>query len=163
MLLTLDAAHSSIMILLSLYAPHSLCSSLFMLLTLYAPHSLRSSLFTLITLYAPHSLCSSLFSLLNLLTPQSSLFSLLMPLTSPYLNVFTACNCESTGSRSNFCDSITGQCPCTTLAYGRRCSECQPGYYGFPNCQPCKCNGHAVTCNSLTGVCLNCTVSTEKS
>ncbi len=47
-----------------------------------------------------------------------------------------------------FCDQTTGQCKCAENAYGRRCNECQPGYWNFPNCQPCECNGHAQICEA---------------
>ena len=41
-------------------------------------------------------------------------------------------------------------------AYGRRCNECQRGFWNFPNCQPCQCNQKATTCEAQTGVCINC-------
>lgn len=31
-----------------------------------------------------------------------------------------------------------------------------PGYWNFPNCQKCECNGHAQTCDSKTGECIGC-------
>ena len=34
-------------------------------------------------------------------------------------------------------------------------NECQPGYWNFPICQPCQCNGHASTCDNETGTCIN--------
>ncbi|XP_059611859.1 laminin subunit beta-1 isoform X2 [Phlebotomus argentipes] len=67
-----------------------------------------------------------------------------------------ACDCNSIGSRDNDCDLITGQCNCVANAYGRECDQCLPGFWNFPNCQMCECNGHAHTCDSHTGECLNC-------
>ena len=53
-------------------------------------------------------------------------------------NVISACDCHGIGALDNFCDEITGQCKCDENAYGRRCNECEPGYWNFPNCEPCK-------------------------
>lgn len=44
--------------------------------------------------------------------------------------------------------------------YGRRCDECQPGFWNYPNCQRCDCNGHAEKCDSKTGVCIDCLQNT---
>ena len=55
--------------------------------------------------------------------------------------IFTACDCHGVGALDNFCDVVTGQCKCDEKAYGRRCNECEPGYWNFPNCEACKfCN-----------------------
>lgn len=61
------------------------------------------------------------------------------------------------GSRDNYCDPITGQCKCkNTNTYGRQCDQCRPGFWAFPNCQRCECNGHADTCDLRTGACIDC-------
>ena len=72
------------------------------------------------------------------------------------------CECDGSGSQNEFCNQETGQCTCNTKqpTFGRRCNECKPGYWNFPNCQQCKCNGHADICEPLTGNCVNCRDST---
>ncbi|GAB6025535.1 hypothetical protein CHUAL_011266 [Chamberlinius hualienensis] len=54
------------------------------------------------------------------------------------------------------------QCSCPPNYQGLSCESCAPGYYRAPTgpfggyCVPCQCNGHADTCDSVTGVCINC-------
>uniref|UniRef100_A0A8C2HN51 Laminin subunit beta-1 n=1 Tax=Cyprinus carpio TaxID=7962 RepID=A0A8C2HN51_CYPCA len=66
------------------------------------------------------------------------------------------CDCSPEGSVHSFCHEATGQCECIPRAYGRQCDRCLPGHWGFPNCRPCTCNGHAEQCDPLTGQCLSC-------
>ena len=68
----------------------------------------------------------------------------------------SACECHLQGSVNAFCDPITGQCHCFQGVYARQCDRCLPGYWGFPSCQPCQCNGHADDCDSATGACSGC-------
>ena len=72
----------------------------------------------------------------------------------------TACDCDTTGSQNAFCNQLTGQCPCRPNTYGQQCNECQPGFWNFPNCQPCECHGHAATCQPRTGECIDCQSNT---
>lgn len=67
-----------------------------------------------------------------------------------------ACECNSVGAQDNNCDLNTGKCTCRDNVYGKRCDECEPGYWNFPNCQQCNCNGHADTCDQKTGTCIDC-------
>ncbi|KAK6194778.1 hypothetical protein SNE40_000338 [Patella caerulea] len=53
---------------------------------------------------------------------------------------------------------------CTEGHGGNRCETCVTGYYGQPEnttvndgkCVPCLCNGRADTCDTVTGICVNC-------
>ncbi|XP_064617027.1 laminin subunit gamma-1-like [Liolophura sinensis] len=67
------------------------------------------------------------------------------------------------------CDA-TGKCiNCTAGHQGDRCEMCIEGYYGVPEnatnnngrCVQCVCNGRADTCDSQTGVCINCRNNTS--
>lgn len=67
-----------------------------------------------------------------------------------------ACNCDPQGSVSAFCHEATGQCECVPGASGRQCSHCLPGFWGFPQCRRCQCNGHSEYCDPQSGVCQGC-------
>ncbi|XP_072165773.1 laminin subunit beta-1-like [Diadema setosum] len=72
----------------------------------------------------------------------------------------TPCNCDTTGSLNEFCNQVSGQCQCRPNTYGQQCNECQPGFWNFPNCQRCRCNGHADICDPRTGECIGCRSNT---
>lgn len=57
---------------------------------------------------------------------------------------------------SELCDQVRGQCACRSEVAGRRCDRCQTGFWGFPFCRPCECNGLSEVCDEQTGECLNC-------
>ncbi|KAK5604488.1 hypothetical protein CRENBAI_016382 [Crenichthys baileyi] len=67
-----------------------------------------------------------------------------------------SCDCDPLGSVTPFCHESTGQCECVPGATGRQCSHCLPGYWGFPQCRPCQCNGHSEYCHPQTGECQGC-------
>uniref|UniRef100_A0A672T8Y9 Laminin subunit beta-1-like n=1 Tax=Sinocyclocheilus grahami TaxID=75366 RepID=A0A672T8Y9_SINGR len=66
------------------------------------------------------------------------------------------CDCNPLGSQNLFCHPTTGQCLCVSGAYGQQCGNCKPNHWGFPQCQPCFCNGNSEQCHPVTGECLNC-------
>uniref|UniRef100_A0A3B4BHD9 Uncharacterized protein n=1 Tax=Periophthalmus magnuspinnatus TaxID=409849 RepID=A0A3B4BHD9_9GOBI len=66
------------------------------------------------------------------------------------------CDCDPRGSVTAFCHEATGQCQCVPGATGRQCSHCLPGFWGFPHCRPCQCNGHSDYCHPQTGECQGC-------
>uniref|UniRef100_A0A674AJP4 Laminin subunit beta-1 n=1 Tax=Salmo trutta TaxID=8032 RepID=A0A674AJP4_SALTR len=66
------------------------------------------------------------------------------------------CECDPRGAVAELCDQVRGQCPCRMEVGGRRCDRCLSGYYGFPLCRPCDCNGLAELCDQDTGACLDC-------
>ena len=60
------------------------------------------------------------------------------------------------------------RCACPPTYRGYSCESCDYGYYktvsrgpGRFNCERCKCNGHASTCDQETGKCFECQGSTE--
>ncbi|XP_056132143.1 laminin subunit beta-1b isoform X2 [Lampris incognitus] len=66
------------------------------------------------------------------------------------------CECDPRGSVNAFCHEATGQCKCVPGATGRQCAHCLPGFWGFPQCRPCHCNGHSDYCHPQTGECQGC-------
>ncbi|KAI5940642.1 Usherin [Manis javanica] len=72
------------------------------------------------------------------------------------------CECDSLGTfPGTICDPISGQCLCLPNRQGRRCHQCQPGFYTSPGnatgCLPCSCHATGAVnhiCNSLTGQCV---------
>ncbi|XP_051911890.1 laminin subunit beta-1-like isoform X1 [Hippocampus zosterae] len=66
------------------------------------------------------------------------------------------CECDPRGSIGALCHESTGQCTCVPGAAGRQCAHCLPGFWGFPHCRPCQCNGHSESCHPETGECQGC-------
>ncbi|GMR41651.1 hypothetical protein PMAYCL1PPCAC_11846, partial [Pristionchus mayeri] len=73
-------------------------------------------------------------------------------LTTEFNQAAFPCECSSQGSTSFDCEKYGGQCECRENIMGRRCDQCAPGYYGFPECKKCKC-GKNQMCDSRTGQC----------
>ena len=63
------------------------------------------------------------------------------------------CKCDLRGSKSHECEAFGGQCPCKNHVIGRTCTECKPGFWGFPDCKPCNCPSTAY-CHPRTGKCV---------
>ncbi|XP_039386307.1 usherin [Mauremys reevesii] len=72
------------------------------------------------------------------------------------------CDCDSLGTLAGtVCDQISGQCVCLPNRQGRRCNQCESGFYISPyhasGCLPCLCHitgSVNQVCNSLTGQCV---------
>ncbi|XP_072307703.1 laminin subunit beta-3 [Eucyclogobius newberryi] len=64
----------------------------------------------------------------------------------------TKCACSPTGSMSERCDPLTGQCLCRLQTTGLKCESCSPGFWrpaGSDLCVPCACDPTA----SLSNIC----------
>ncbi|XP_065813008.1 laminin subunit beta-4 [Labrus bergylta] len=70
------------------------------------------------------------------------------------------CDCDPRGSVSEMCDQVRGQCACRAEVTGRRCDRCQNGFWGFPLCRVCECQGLSDQCDEETGECLTCRENT---
>ena len=70
------------------------------------------------------------------------------------------CNCDPIGAKNNYCDHITGQCTCHIGYHGKKCNQCVTGFYNFPHCKKCDCNGFSNNCTP-DGVCINCQQNTD--
>ncbi|KAM8817678.1 usherin isoform 1-T1 [Rhynchonycteris naso] len=72
------------------------------------------------------------------------------------------CECDSLGTvPGTMCDPVSGQCRCLPNRQGRRCNQCQPGFYISPGnvtgCRPCLCHTAGAIhhiCDNLTGHCV---------
>ncbi|XP_059533348.1 usherin [Myotis daubentonii] len=75
------------------------------------------------------------------------------------------CECDAAGTRNGslLCDQMGGQCDCKQRASGRRCNQCQDGFFNLheldpDGCRPCNCNTSGtedgdVTCHPHSGQC----------
>lgn len=55
-------------------------------------------------------------------------------------NGISDCNCDPRGTVEEVCQKETGQCICKPGYGGARCDQCQPGYFGHPECVSCNCS-----------------------
>ena len=66
-----------------------------------------------------------------------------------------SCDCDLVGSSSGTCDRDSGQCPCAPGGNlgGRRCDECEPGFFNTGGsadrgtCARCVCSGRSEDCS----------------
>jgi laminin, beta 1 len=75
-------------------------------------------------------------------------------MTSKYIFVFTACECDMRGSLDEgICDSktdpaadlVSGRCHCKKNVEGRRCDRCIAGFWNFAEDNPEGCQGTFIT------------------
>uniref|UniRef100_A0A672F831 Laminin, beta 3 n=1 Tax=Salarias fasciatus TaxID=181472 RepID=A0A672F831_SALFA len=70
------------------------------------------------------------------------------------------CSCSLSGSLTDACDPLTGQCLCRPHFLGRTCDQCSKGYWKpsqSDRCEPCSCDptrSRSDICDQLTGQCL---------
>ena len=69
-------------------------------------------------------------------------------------NIFSACDCDPSGSQydgecenrdDDTLDLVAGRCICKTYVTGRRCDQCQEGYWNLKEDDPDGCEGKVVT------------------
>ena len=77
-------------------------------------------------------------------------------ISSATLSLFTACRCDLRGATNKTCRVRDGQCYCKRGFGGLNCGSCKKGFYGFPDCRQCECNGFSDDCDQETGVCFDC-------
>ena len=58
----------------------------------------------------------------------------LIPLVLIIFETFSECGCSTSGSSSTSC-TTSGVCTCKPNVIGIKCTGCETGFYGFPNCQ----------------------------
>uniref|UniRef100_A0A8D8X2U9 Laminin subunit alpha-1 n=1 Tax=Cacopsylla melanoneura TaxID=428564 RepID=A0A8D8X2U9_9HEMI len=77
----------------------------------------------------------------------------------PRLGECKPCNCITSGSLGDECDTITGQCQCNENRAGRNCDQCAPGLGNLAlDCPPCDCDpigtlSSPQPCNPVSGQC----------
>ena len=68
---------------------------------------------------------------------------------------FSACGCDSLGSKGVSCDD-GGVCNCKKDFVGMKCDTCAPDRYNYPLCKECNCDpagSNSTSCNKETGQC----------
>ena len=68
-----------------------------------------------------------------------------------YLHTYILeCQCNAQGSASDKCEDESGKCTCRPHVVGHKCDKCEPGYFGFPDCQRMYCSiRHSIVSENL--------------
>ena len=45
------------------------------------------------------------------------------------------CGCNLNNSITQLCEAISGNCTCKENYIGSKCTECVPGFFGYPDCK----------------------------
>ena len=65
-------------------------------------------------------------------------------------NCILECQCNEQGSASDKCEDESGKCSCRPHVVGHKCDKCEPGYFGFPDCQRMYCSiRHSIVSENL--------------
>ena len=79
-------------------------------------------------------------------------------LSAANMNGCSPCQCDSRGSASDDCDSVSGTCTCLPGVTGLRCDQCLPGFTGISSgvCVRCSCDpsgSHNNSCDPDSAQC----------
>ncbi|XP_039265221.2 laminin subunit alpha-5-like isoform X2 [Styela clava] len=88
-------------------------------------------------------------------TPTDFCRKAVFSLTMDFNDGALPCDCSGAGTVGGGdvdCEDYGGQCPCKPNVIGRKCDRCMIGFYGFPDCKPCDCDG--ALCDEINGNCI---------
>lgn len=101
----------------------------------YLQHELISPKRTELTSKFKRSCVDTLTGLPRRPPPDGFCSDALVTLTSEFTSETFMCNCHKSGSLTQTCNRIGGDCKCRTNVIGKNCDKCKTGYYGFPRCR----------------------------
>lgn len=101
----------------------------------YSRHELISPKRTELTSKFKRSCVDTLTGLPRRPPPDGFCSDALVTLTSEFTSETFMCNCHKSGSLTQTCNRIGGDCRCRVNVIGKNCDKCKTGYYGFPRCR----------------------------